>query len=69
MTPIGPVTRPHPTLPEYYDDETQRRQYVRRIFDETAVDYDRIERILGIGKRRQIEMRGLHSFCSGGCHV
>ena len=49
MTPIGPVTRPHPTLPEYYDDETQRRQYVRRLFDETAVDYDRIERILALG--------------------
>ena len=49
MTPIGPVTRPHPPLPEYYDDEIQRQRYVRRLFDETAVDYDRIERILAFG--------------------
>jgi demethylmenaquinone methyltransferase/2-methoxy-6-polyprenyl-1,4-benzoquinol methylase len=49
MTPIGPVTRPHPSLTEYYDDEAQRRRYVRRIFDETAVDYDRVERILALG--------------------
>ena len=49
MTPVGPATNPHPPLPQYYGDEAQRRLYVRRIFDETAVDYDRIERILAFG--------------------
>jgi demethylmenaquinone methyltransferase/2-methoxy-6-polyprenyl-1,4-benzoquinol methylase len=49
MTPVGPATRPHPPLPEYYDGEAQRQLYVQRIFDETAVDYDRIERILAFG--------------------
>ena len=65
MTPIGPVTRPHPPLPEYYDDETQRRQYVRRIFDETAVDYDRVERILAMGtgdwyRQQALKRAGVH---------
>ena len=49
MTPIGPVTTPHPPLTDYYESEAQRSQYVRRIFDETAIDYDRIERILALG--------------------
>jgi demethylmenaquinone methyltransferase/2-methoxy-6-polyprenyl-1,4-benzoquinol methylase len=49
MTPIGPVTTPHPPLPEYYESEAQRRQYVQRMFDETALDYDQIERILAFG--------------------
>ena len=49
MTPVGPVTRPHPPLAGYYENEAQRQQYVRRIFDQTAVDYDRVERILAWG--------------------
>src|SRR5690554_3451572 len=47
--PIGPVAAPHLPLTGYYEDESQRRQYVRRIFDRTAGDYDRIERILACG--------------------
>jgi demethylmenaquinone methyltransferase/2-methoxy-6-polyprenyl-1,4-benzoquinol methylase len=49
MTPVGPVTKPHPPLTGYYEDETRRQQFVRRLFDETAADYDRIERILAFG--------------------
>jgi demethylmenaquinone methyltransferase/2-methoxy-6-polyprenyl-1,4-benzoquinol methylase len=49
MTPVGPVTRPHPPLTAYYESETQRAEYVQRLFDETALDYDRIERILAFG--------------------
>ena len=52
FAPVGPVTRPHRTLTGYYGNEAQRRQYVRRIFDETAIDYDRIERILAFGSGR-----------------
>jgi demethylmenaquinone methyltransferase / 2-methoxy-6-polyprenyl-1,4-benzoquinol methylase len=66
MMPVGPATSPHPPLPEYYDDEAQRRLYVRRIFDETAVDYDRIERILALGsggwyRRQALQRAGIGS--------
>ena len=69
MRPIGPVTRPHPPLPEYYDDEIQRQRYVRRLFDETAVDYDRIERILALGtgewyRRQALKRAGVGSGAS-----
>jgi demethylmenaquinone methyltransferase / 2-methoxy-6-polyprenyl-1,4-benzoquinol methylase len=43
------VTTPHPPLDRYYRDETQRRGWVRRMFDNTASDYDRIERLIGFG--------------------
>jgi demethylmenaquinone methyltransferase/2-methoxy-6-polyprenyl-1,4-benzoquinol methylase len=41
--------RPHPLLPAYYDSEAQRRGFVRRLFDQTAGDYDRIERTVSFG--------------------
>lgn len=40
---------PHAPLPAYYRDEDDHAKYVRRIFDETAVDYDRIERAMAFG--------------------
>ncbi len=43
------VLAPHKPLPDYYGDETQHTQYLRRIFDDTAPDYDRIERLLALG--------------------
>jgi len=53
--------RPHPLLPAYYDSEAQRRGFVRRLFDQTAPDYDRIERTLSFGTgpryRRQALLR------------
>lgn len=36
-------------LPAYYADEAEHEQFLRRIFDETAGDYNRIERVLGLG--------------------
>jgi demethylmenaquinone methyltransferase/2-methoxy-6-polyprenyl-1,4-benzoquinol methylase len=41
--------RPHPLLPAYYESEAQRRGFVRKLFDETASDYNRIERTLSFG--------------------
>jgi demethylmenaquinone methyltransferase/2-methoxy-6-polyprenyl-1,4-benzoquinol methylase len=38
-----PSERPHPLLPAYYDSEAQRRGFVRRLFDGTAGDYERID--------------------------
>jgi demethylmenaquinone methyltransferase/2-methoxy-6-polyprenyl-1,4-benzoquinol methylase len=58
------MSAPHPPLPEYYDDESQRRGWVRQLFDRTAVDYDRIERFMALGsgswyRRRALARAGL----------
>lgn len=55
------VRAPHQVLREYYPDAAAREDYVRATFDETAPDYDRVERILGFGSgpwyRRQALLR------------
>ena len=43
------VLRPHTPLPDYSRDEAEHQQFLRRIFDDTAPDYDRIERVLALG--------------------
>jgi demethylmenaquinone methyltransferase/2-methoxy-6-polyprenyl-1,4-benzoquinol methylase len=43
------VHAPHAPLTGYYQDEDQRRGWVRRIFDQTAPDYDRVEWLIGLG--------------------
>src|SRR5579871_1602908 len=58
------MSAPHPPLPEYYDDESQRGGWVRQLFDRTAVDYDRIERFMALGsgswyRRRALSRAGL----------
>lgn len=58
----GPAALPpHHPLPAYYADEVEHRSFLRRIFDETAVDYDRIESVLALGSgpwyRRQALLR------------
>ena len=45
----GVVHAPHSVLTDYYADEGQRPGWVRRVFDGSAADYDRIERIAGLG--------------------
>ena len=40
---------PHPPLTDYYANEQARRGFVRNIFDRTASDYDRIDRLLAMG--------------------
>ena len=53
---------PHVLLTDYYQTERERQAYLRRIFDDTAVDYDRIETLLALGSgsryRRLALMRG-----------
>jgi demethylmenaquinone methyltransferase / 2-methoxy-6-polyprenyl-1,4-benzoquinol methylase len=44
-----PAHVPHAPLTDYYTSEQERAGFVRRIFDSTAPDYDRMERILGFG--------------------
>ena len=43
------VHAPHPPLTGYYAREEDRPSWVRRMFDGTAADYDRIERLIGFG--------------------
>src|SRR5205807_805680 len=55
---------PHRPLDTYYPSECDRSAWVRGIFDRTAGDYDRIERILGLGtgswyRRRALRDAGL----------
>lgn len=53
------VHAPHAPLAEYYDGEAERLKFVRRAFDETAVDYDRIERVMAWGSGRWYRRRAL----------
>ena len=43
------MLRPHAPLPDYYADEAEHERFLSRIFDETAPDYERIERVLAFG--------------------
>jgi demethylmenaquinone methyltransferase/2-methoxy-6-polyprenyl-1,4-benzoquinol methylase len=61
---VGPVQSPHTPLPKYYRDEVEHQRFLRRIFDETASDYDRIERVLAMGtgpryRRMALQRAGL----------
>lgn len=58
------MTRPHPLLPDYYDDLRQRENFVRTLFDASAADYDRINNIMSLGsgawyRRRVLRLHGL----------
>lgn len=60
------VHLPHAPLPEYYrtGDEAERERFLRATFDDTAVDYDRLEKILGLGtgswyRRQALQRAGL----------
>ncbi len=58
----GLVHAPHIPLTDYYQTEQDRQAYLRKIFDDTAPDYDRIESMLAWGTgsryRRQALVRG-----------
>ncbi len=59
-TPVAHA--PHVPLTDYYQTEQDRQAYLRQIFDNTAVDYDRIEAMLAWGTgsryRRDALVRG-----------
>ena len=55
---------PHPPLLRYHPSEATRSRWVRGIFDRTAGDYDRIERLLALGsgswyRRHALKRAGL----------
>lgn len=43
------VRAPHAPLTDYYASEEERRGFLRGIFDKTAADYDKVERLLAFG--------------------
>lgn len=45
-----PQLAPHPVLPRYYGRAEERPGFVRHLFDRTAGDYDRVERLVGFGR-------------------
>jgi len=55
---------PHPPLTKYYRSEADRGGWVRRLFDRTAGDYDRVEHAMAFGtgswyRRRALLRSGL----------
>ena len=60
--PLATVRPPHVPLTDYYPGEQDRQAFLRKIFDDTAADYDRIEAMLAWGTgsryRRQALVRG-----------
>ncbi|MBA3598519.1 MAG: class I SAM-dependent methyltransferase [Methylibium sp.] len=62
--PLAPPLAPHAPLTDYYGDEQEHQQFLQRIFDDTAPDYERIERILALGsgawyRRKALQRAGL----------
>ena len=45
----APARRPHPVLPGYYARDEDRPGFVRDLFDRTAADYDRLNRVFSLG--------------------
>lgn len=45
---LKPVSVPHAPLTEYYQTEQDRQAFLKKIFDDTAPDYDRIERMMAL---------------------
>jgi demethylmenaquinone methyltransferase / 2-methoxy-6-polyprenyl-1,4-benzoquinol methylase len=57
---------PHIPLQAYYQTEADRREWVRNLFDSTAGDYERMERLMALGsgswyRRRALQRAGLHN--------
>ena len=55
---------PHAPLSAYYSNEDEHERFVRRLFDATAADYDRVERLLAWGtgswyRRQALRRAGL----------
>jgi demethylmenaquinone methyltransferase/2-methoxy-6-polyprenyl-1,4-benzoquinol methylase len=55
---------PHAPLSDYYSNEDEHERFVRRMFDDTAADYERVERMLAWGtgswyRRQALRRAGL----------
>ena len=50
---------PHPELANYYGESQNKSAFLRDIFDQTAPDYDRVERVLALGSGRWYRRQAL----------
>lgn len=50
---------PHPVIPGTYHSAENKRQFLTAIFDDTAQDYDRVERWLSLGSGRWYRRQAL----------
>jgi demethylmenaquinone methyltransferase/2-methoxy-6-polyprenyl-1,4-benzoquinol methylase len=57
--PAKVVHAPHPPLTRYFASESDRRGWVRAIFDRTAADYTRVERVMALGSGARYRRRAL----------
>src|SRR5271170_179534 len=55
------MQEPHPLLRGYYETAADRSAWVRDIFDRTAADYDRVERVLGLGSGSRYRRQALRA--------
>lgn len=61
---LSPVKAPHLPLTAYYRTEQDRQAYLKKMFDDTAPDYERIERLMAFNtgpdyRRRALVRAGL----------
>jgi len=45
-----PIESPIPTIPTYYSSAEEKNRFLLNIFDQMASNYDRMERLLGMGR-------------------
>jgi demethylmenaquinone methyltransferase / 2-methoxy-6-polyprenyl-1,4-benzoquinol methylase len=50
---------PHPLMPGLYRSREEKREWLRRIFDDTAGEYDRVESCLSMGSGRWYRRQAL----------
>jgi demethylmenaquinone methyltransferase/2-methoxy-6-polyprenyl-1,4-benzoquinol methylase len=66
-SPRDATVAPHAPIRGYYDDSPDgKTRFVRRVFDDAAADYDRIERMMSLGsgsayRRRALGRAGLRA--------
>lgn len=57
--PRGSAAAPHPTLPRYFNDESERLAYVRKAFNESAPHYDTINNVMSFGTNNRYRREAL----------
>src|SRR3989475_12827975 len=57
--PMGSPTAPHPVLKKYYEGESERRPFVRTLFDDAAEYYDWVCALGSFGSGQHYRHSGL----------
>jgi demethylmenaquinone methyltransferase/2-methoxy-6-polyprenyl-1,4-benzoquinol methylase len=59
LAPAAAALAPHPPIERFYDDIDAKRPFLRRVFDQAAGDYDRVERMMALGSGAWYRRRAL----------